>query len=127
MYGLISRGIFQRYLAHRINNQFQIFHNLPPDQNPLMTQRSCITVMNLQVFTGVPTSHFHQPKDFDKGCPPPTFINLQVMIRGTHLSLSVVPKGGPPLKMGGFASRIDQHTAQKGSPPLEFINIQPPK
>ena len=30
---MISRGIFQRYLAHRINNQFQIFHNLPPDQN----------------------------------------------------------------------------------------------
>ena len=54
-------------------------------------------------------------------------LKTRTLLTDTARSLEIVPRGGPPLKMGGSASTIHNHKAPKGGPPLEFINIQPKK
>ena len=43
---------------------------------------------------------------------------------GTDRSIEIVPRGGPPLKMGGSRLEFINIQPPKGGPPLEFINIQ---
>ena len=42
---------------------------------------------------------------------------------GTARSIEIVPRGGPPLKMGGSPLEFINIQPPKGGPPLEFINI----
>ena len=45
----------------------------------------------------------------------------------TARSIEIVPRGKPPLKMGGPPLEFISIQPSKGGPPLEFINIQPLK
>jgi hypothetical protein len=45
----------------------------------------------------------------------------------TTWSIEIVPRGGPPLKMGGPPLDFINIQLQIGGPPLKFINLQPPK
>ena len=45
----------------------------------------------------------------------------------TSRSIEIVPRGGPPLKMGGPPLEFNNIRPQIGGPPQKFINIQPPK
>ena len=45
----------------------------------------------------------------------------------TARSIEIVPRGGPPLKMGGPPLEFINIQPPKEGPPIEFIKIQPPK
>ena len=49
------------------------------------------------------------------------------MQTATARSIEIVPRGGPPLKMGGLPLEFINIQPPKGGPSLEFINIQPLK